>query len=164
LLSACYFSQGVHRWWFDESWVQGDDIFLSKIFDPLLQHTLRLHETVPAPELRRRITSAAVMTAVALHSFSRRRNYFAEITAWTMFAAYVISASEKNGLDFSRDGQESVLTARDAIYDLLGQLCEELSENPNPGGGQSVQRVCFLPPASAADLRVDGGLLDVVGG
>jgi Competence protein CoiA-like family len=26
LLSACYFSQGVRRWWFDESWVVADDL------------------------------------------------------------------------------------------------------------------------------------------
>jgi hypothetical protein len=26
LLSACYFSQGVRRLWFDESWVVADDL------------------------------------------------------------------------------------------------------------------------------------------
>lgn len=125
---------------------QGDEIFPCKIFDPVLQHTLRLHKTVPAPELRRRITSAAVMTAVALHSFSRRRNHFAEITAWTMFATYVISACEKNGLDFSRDGQESVLTARDAIYDLLGQVCEELSGRRTVVEGNPFSEFAFYRP------------------
>jgi hypothetical protein len=50
----------------------GNEIFPAEIFDPLLRHTLRMDETLKTAELRRRITSAAVMTAVALHSFSRR--------------------------------------------------------------------------------------------
>jgi len=51
----------------------GTEMFPAEVFDPLLQNTLRLQHEVPAPELRRRITSAAIMTAVALNSFSRKR-------------------------------------------------------------------------------------------
>jgi hypothetical protein len=69
--------------------------------------------------MRRRITSAAVMTAAVLHSFSRRKNDFAEITAWMMFATYAISACEKNGLDFAKTASEAVNAARDAIYGSL---------------------------------------------
>lgn len=104
----------------------GNEIFPAEIFDPLLRHTLRMNEFINASELRRRITSAAVMTAVALHSFSRRKNHFAEITAWTLFATYTIAACEKNGLNFKKSGEEAVLTARGAIHNLLGQLCEEV--------------------------------------
>jgi hypothetical protein len=50
-------------------------IFPAELFDPLLQHTLRFHKGIKAPELRRCVSSAAVMTALALHSFSRRRNH-----------------------------------------------------------------------------------------
>jgi hypothetical protein len=107
---------------------QGDEIFPAKTFDTLLQHTLHLDEPLKAPELRRRITSAAVMTAVALHSFSRQHNHFAEVTAWTMFATYTISACEKNAVDFSEVGQGAVTTAREGIRDLLSQLCSEAAE------------------------------------
>jgi hypothetical protein len=106
----------------------GDEPFPAEIFGPLLQNTLHLHEPLKAPELRRRVTSAAIMTALALHSFSRRRNHLAEITAWMMFISYTVAACEKNEADFSENGREAVLVARDGIYDLLGQLCDELSE------------------------------------
>jgi hypothetical protein len=96
--------------------------------------------------LRRRITSAAIMTAVALHSFSRRQNHFAEITAWTMFSTYVIAACEKNGLDFAKDGSEAVLTARDAIYDLLGQLCAALPGRSTLSEGDPLSDFAFYRP------------------
>jgi hypothetical protein len=111
----------------------GDEIFPAETFDPLLQHTLGLQEEVAAPELRRRITSAAVMTAVALHSFSRRQNHFAEMTAWMMFATYAIAACEKNGVSFDKTGAAAVLNARDAIYSSLGQICAEIAERWKPG-------------------------------
>lgn len=62
------------------------------------------------------------MTAVALHSFSRRRKQFAKITAWTMFATYVIFACEKNGLEFSGDGQESVRSVNGTDHFVIRML------------------------------------------
>jgi hypothetical protein len=125
---------------------QGNEIFPARIFDSLLQHTLHFQETVKAPELRRRITSAAVMTAVALHSFSRRQNYFAEITAWTMFATYTIAACEKNGVNFAQNGQEAVLTARAGIYDLLGQLCADATTRGTLVEGDPFSDFAFYRP------------------
>lgn len=106
----------------------GDEMFPAAIFDPLLRHTLRFDKDVKPADLSRRVTSAAVMTAVALHSFSLRKNHFAEITAWTMFITYSIAACEKNGIDYAKHCKEAVLAARDGIYYLLGQICEEASE------------------------------------
>jgi hypothetical protein len=125
---------------------RGDEMFPAEIFDPLLRNTLRLDEEIKAPELSRRITSAAVMTAVALHSFSRRKNYFAEITAWTMFATYAIAACEKNGVDYEKCGKEAVLTARDGIYFLLGQLCEEAAERQFLIEGDPYSEFAFYRP------------------
>lgn len=124
----------------------GDEIFPAETFDPLLRHTLRMHETIKAPELRRRITSAAVMTAVALHAFSRRKNHFAETTAWTMFATYIIAACEKNGLDFEKNGADAVRTARDAIYGLLRQLCDEIQERGILSEGDPFSEFAFYRP------------------
>jgi hypothetical protein len=124
----------------------GTEIFPAKVFDPLLQNTLRFGDDVPKPELRRRITSAAIMTAVALHSFSRRRNHFAEITAWTMFITYTIAACEKNGVEYAKDGQGAVLIARDAIYELLAQLCEELRDRKTLAEGDPLNEFAFYRP------------------
>lgn len=125
---------------------RGDEMFPAQILDPLLRNTLRFDQAVKTQELSRRVTSAAVMTAVALHSFSRRKNHFAEITAWTMFITYAIAACEKNGVDYSKHCEEAVLTARDGIYDLLGQLCEEASEHGTLVEGDPFSEFAFYRP------------------
>lgn len=86
------------------------------------------------------------MTAVALHSFSQRKNYFAEITAWTLFATYTIAACDKNGLDFQKNGAEAVLSARRAIYGLLGQLCDEVSARGTLSEGDPLSEFAFYRP------------------
>ncbi|OGA52258.1 MAG: hypothetical protein A3G24_11290 [Betaproteobacteria bacterium RIFCSPLOWO2_12_FULL_62_13] len=125
---------------------RGDEMFPAQILDPLLRHTLCFDKEVKSQELSRRVTSAAVMTAVALHSFSRRKNHFAEITAWTMFITYSIAACEKNGVDYLKHCKEAVLTARDGIYDLLGQLCEEASERKIQIEGDPYSEFAFYRP------------------
>ena len=124
----------------------GDEMFPAYILDPLLRHTLRFDKEVKSADLGRRVTSAAVMTAVALHSFSRRENHFAEITAWIMFITYAIAACEKNGVDYAKHGSEAVLSARDAIYDLLGQLCEEASQRKLFVEGDPFSEFAFYRP------------------
>ena len=124
----------------------GDEMFPAQILDPLLRNTLRFDKEVRAQELARHVTSAAVMTAVALHSFSRRKNHFAEITAWTMFITYTIAACEKNSVDYAKHCKEAVLAARDGIYDLLGQLCEEASERKVIVEGDPYSEFAFHRP------------------
>lgn len=124
----------------------GDEMFPAHILDPLLQNTLCFDKELKTGDLVRRVTSAAIMTAVALHSFSNRQNYFAEITAWTMFISYTISACEKNGVDYAKYCKESVLSARDGIYDLLGQLCEEASERKYLVEGDPYSEFAFYRP------------------
>ena len=125
---------------------RGDEMFPAQILDSLLRHTLCFGKEVRTPELSRRVTSAAVMTAVALHSFSRRKNHFAEITAWTMFITYTMAACEKNGVDYSEHCKEAVLIARDGIYDLLGELCEEASEHNILVEGDPYSEFAFYRP------------------
>ena len=125
---------------------RGDEMFPAQFLDPLLRHTLCIDKEVKNQELSRRVTSAAVMTAVALHSFSRRKNHFAEITGWTMFITYSIAACEKNDVDYSKHCKEAVLTARDGIYDLLGQLCEEALERNIPVEGDPYSEFAFYRP------------------
>ena len=124
----------------------GDEMFPAQILDPLLRNTLHFDREVKAADLGRRVTSAAIMTAVALHSFSLRRNHFAEITAWCMFITYAIAACEKNDVDYAKHCNEAVLSARDGIYDLLGQLCEEASKSEVLTEGNPDSEFAFYGP------------------
>jgi hypothetical protein len=125
---------------------EGDEPFPADVFDPLLRHTLRMSQDLKASEMRRRITSAAVMTAVALQSFSRRNNHFAEVTAWTLFSSYAIASCERNGLDFRKVGQDAVLLARGTVRNLLGQLCDEILERRVLSEGDPFSEFAFYRP------------------
>lgn len=125
---------------------EGNEMLPAKLLDSLLRHTLSFEKKLKAPELRRRITSAAIITAIALHSFSRKQNHYAEITAWTMFITYTIAACEKNNLSFAKNGAEAVSIARDAIYDLLGLMCQEVHESPVLSEGDVFSEFAFYRP------------------
>ena len=124
----------------------GQNIFPAKLFDTLLRHTLSFEKRLKPAETKRRITSAAVMTAVALHSFSQKRNYYACITAWLMFATYAIAVCEKNRVSFEKNGAESVRIARDEIYNLLAQICDELKNRKTLAEGDIFSDFPFYKP------------------
>lgn len=112
---------------------RGDDFLPTKKLHKLLQRTLQLDETsnerVKKADLRRRVTSAALLTAVALRAFSQCENHFATIAAWTMFTTYVISACERHQVSFAKIGRSSTQIAEGAIFDALAALCDDAIKN-----------------------------------
>jgi len=52
----------------------------------------------------------------------------------------------QNGLDFKKNGAEAVLTARDAIHGLLGQLCDEILERGVLNEGDPLSEFAFYRP------------------
>lgn len=122
---------------------QGDEIFPAEVFHRLLLNTLALDRNLKRDELRRRLTSAGVMTSVALQSFSRKANHFAEITAWLMFATYSVAAATRANSPRSRDAQNAILVAKDAIYDRLGQICDELENRKTLAEGDPLSDFAF---------------------
>lgn len=123
----------------------GKEMFPARIFDPMLRHTLSLGEDLSSRELARRVTSAAILTSVALHSFSRQENYFAELTAWLMFTTYVVAACEKNGR-LSSTCKDSLYEARCEIYDLLGRICAEAAQREILTEGDPCSEFAFYRP------------------
>jgi hypothetical protein len=83
---------------------------------------------VSAADLRRRITSAALLTGILLRRFRTEDNHYASIVAWTMFAIYAIGACEKFQLSYERNAKKAVELAKEAIFDSLCDLCNELKE------------------------------------
>ncbi len=112
---------------------RGDDLLPLEKFHKLYQRILRIEDTATKPfksgELNRHITSAAVLTAVALRNFSTRDNHLATVSAWVMFSAYAISACERHKVRFSSAAAKSVSIAKTAILDALASMCEEIRSN-----------------------------------
>jgi hypothetical protein len=102
---------------------QGDDLLPLAKIDRLLSRLLSLDEekstSFGAAEGRRRITSAAVLVAVALRNFSLKENHYATSAAWTLFAAYAIACCERHHLAYEDRARAAVNIARNTIFDAL---------------------------------------------
>jgi hypothetical protein len=98
----------------------------------LLADLLRLKEEnegkLKKENVRRRITSAALLIPVALKNYSLRENHFASICAWTMFCAYIISACERHGVSFKREAHSPLVLGMTAIKDSLLSLSYEVAQ------------------------------------
>lgn len=96
-----------------------------ELLTPLLKvHTDGTEAKIAAEDFKRRVASAALLTSVALKSFSEAGNHWATITAWTMLGTYLIAAAEKHGRPI-KDIKDELDIAEDAIRDALAQLFEE---------------------------------------
>jgi hypothetical protein len=78
-----------------------------------------------AAEVRRRITSAALLVSLSLQNFDARENHFASITAWTQFAAAAVAACDRFDYSFKLNGLPSVGLAMTAVFDALADLAVE---------------------------------------
>jgi hypothetical protein len=81
-----------------------------------------------AAEVRRRITSAALLTSLSLKNFEASDNHVAKIAAWVQFAVSAIGATERFGLNFQRNAEAAVVIAETAIRDALMDLANEAAE------------------------------------
>ena len=107
----------------------GRDLFPIDLLHDLLLPSLYLEpaqEKAPSKaEVRRSITSSAILVSTALKEFSRQDNFYAVATAWTIFSSYVIAACTRHGLDYTKEGAPAVDIAKGTIVDSLCALCDE---------------------------------------
>lgn len=100
-----------------------------KQFHKLLRKHLRLRESDRAfaskADLKRHITSTALAVALALRAFDHAGNHFAVISAWTLFATYVIAAIKRSHAEYDI-GSASIELALDSIYGALTRMCSEI--------------------------------------
>jgi hypothetical protein len=76
----------------------------------------------------RRITSAALLTAVATQTFALEANHVATVWAWVMFCGYAIGMCERHNRSFARYGAAAVRLGVEAIRGALGALVDEVAE------------------------------------
>jgi len=110
----------------------GTEIFpvnlLHKLLAPLLYLTTHIKGTPKAISLKRKITSAAILTSVALKNFELEKNYFAIISAWVTYCAYVMAACDRFSYSYNNNGKKAVEIAYRLIFKNLSDLCDELRE------------------------------------
>ena len=110
--------------------LNGKDIWPNEVYHKLLVPLLGLDENEninSQTELKRKITSAALLTSMCLKNFEIENNHLAIITAWITFSAYTVAACQKQGFDYPRTGMPSVLISEQRIFQALFELCEEIT-------------------------------------
>jgi hypothetical protein len=91
-----------------------------------------------APELRRRITSAALLTSLSLQNFEARQNHLATAVAWVVFSVSAIAACERLELSVQRNAAASISVAMEAAKDALIDLTKEVLERDTMLEGDAV--------------------------
>lgn len=112
---------------------KGNELFPVKHLHLLLHELLVLD--IDAPKLKvddffRRANSAALLTAICLSPFSKTNNHFAIITAWTMFAVYLIGSAERS--DHASKIASILALAEKVILDGLVDLMKEVVYRESP--------------------------------
>jgi hypothetical protein len=115
--------------------------FLSKLLGLECKGRRRLS----AAEVRRRITSAALLTGVSLKNFLAKENHYASIMAWTMFAVYAIGVCEKYHVSYENNAKQAAMLAKQAIFDSLCDLCNELKGRRHLVEGNAMTDTLFYP-------------------
>lgn len=118
-------------------------------------------DTRPKPaaaELKRRITSAAVMTSLSLKNFEAANNHYASIVAWTQYACAVIATCERFGISFSNSGAAAVEIALTGIKDALTDLAQEATGRKYLVEGDALVDAAFYRARST----LIGGLLSML--
>lgn len=98
-------------------------------------------------DIRRKVASAAIFTALALRDFSQRENHLAEATAWLVFSTRVLALAERSKLSL-KTVDAFVDIAEDAIKTSLVRLAREAQTGPVPallGLGENVAYHFRLP-------------------
>ena len=84
-------------------------------------------------EAERRVTSAAVLVAVALHRFEAASNHAAMIHGWLTYILCVVACLERHGLKRSTVVDHSILNARKTILRKLQELALEVMGDESGG-------------------------------
>ena len=83
-------------------------------------------QRIKSEALRRRITSGALLTSIALKPFSLAENHYAVMSAWVFFAAYAVAACERHKVSFEKNAKAAVIIAREASLGALVRLAQEV--------------------------------------
>jgi hypothetical protein len=78
-----------------------------------------------AAEIRRRITSAALILAVCVRAFSQRDNHYAVVAAWVLYVTYAVATCERHGHDPTKIAASSVAIGMETILRALVDLARE---------------------------------------
>ncbi len=111
----------------------GDGPLPKDKFASLIEETIGLQLEHPShPNVCRRLSSSALVAAIAVTSFAEKANHVAEIEAWTVYLAYLCASVERRGL-VGRDYRTEMSIARDAISAKLTALATEVRERATEG-------------------------------
>jgi hypothetical protein len=106
----------------------GKELFPIEKLDQLLLKLLHLQNdqtSLSEAEFNRRASSAALLNAICLTSFSKQSNHWAIVTAWVLFSVYLVGSAEKSNIS-EKEIQDLIAFCEDVIFNEIVALLREV--------------------------------------
>lgn len=98
---------------------------LVMLLEKILLLEIDKHENPSNAEIKRAISSCALLCGIVTSEFSNEENFFAEIEAWTIFSSYVFACALRYGLK-KKIWKDEIEISQKVIYNSLNNLFEEI--------------------------------------
>lgn len=123
--------------------MEGNEVFPKGKFAGILESLLPLTDSkTKGPAQVRAMTAAAIVTALALSSFSKESNHVAAFEAWTIFCCHILCLAEKRRLP-KKQWEPVFRLGCQAIQESLEGLSDELSSTTRYVVGDPIADVPF---------------------
>jgi len=91
-------------------------------------------------EFARSVTSLGLINSLALSSFSKKDNHFAEIEGWILYLSHISASIERYSIG-EKYWLESYLLIENWIFSLLRELVIEIKSNPDAYEGDGLTEI-----------------------
>jgi len=102
-------------------------------FARLIENTIGIDaDKISSQERLRRVSSAALITAIALSPHSSASNHISEIEGWSIFLSYLYAVAEKHNIKIGKFQNEIDITFAaicNCLYDLHSEVIEKTSKH-----------------------------------
>lgn len=111
---------------------------LSQLIGKVLSLEISDSKSLKKSEFQRVVSSAALLTGIAISGFAENENHFAVASAWGLFAINIIAGCGKHGFELNGAVLETFHLAETAIGDALEQLWNEVKERQHLVEGNAI--------------------------
>ena len=109
----------------------GSDLLNKEKFCKLIYSSLPFEQSrLTIANLKRSLSSTALICSSAILNYSNQKNYFAEFEAWIIYWSHALSLCEKYSINLRHISGELNLI-KISIFNTLSNLCNDLIENPD---------------------------------
>jgi len=116
---------------------------ITQLFERILFLEISERRDPSRAEIKRAISSCALLCSIATSEFSNENNFFAEIEAWTIFSSYVLACAMRYAVP-KNIWKDEIEIGHKVIYNALNNLYEEIKERTHLVEGDALSDEPFF--------------------